>query len=163
MDKLNSGYGAVDNNLPNNSVANENNTSEELSFAYPVAGNIYKVFSKDTPVFSNTLNEWRIHTGLDISAAEGTEVHACEKGTVTNVYSNASLGQTIEIYHENGVVTKYSNLANNVTVSKGDAVDKGELIGYIGRTSLVELADEPHLHLEFIVDGDAVNPLDYIQ
>ena len=140
-----------------------NKEPEKLSFVSPVVGEVAKSHSYDTPVFSNTLGDWRIHTGIDISAEEGAEVYAAADGTVSKVYSDPFLGKTIEITHSGGVISIYSNLSGDgIAVKEGDEVKSGAKIGCVGDTSLSELADEPHLHFEVKVEGASVNPLDYI-
>ncbi len=141
----------------------ENKKPEKLTMTSPVVGEITKSHSLDMPVFSTTLNEWRVHTGIDISAAEGSEVFAAASGTVSRVYSDPFLGKTVEITHDGGIVSVYSNLQNTgIEVSEGQAVSAGAKIGLVGDTSLSELADEGHLHFAVKVNGVSVNPLDYI-
>lgn len=136
---------------------------EKLTMVSPVVGEVTKNHSIDTPVFSTTLNEWRVHTGIDISTEEGAEVYAAADGTVSRVYSDALFGKTVEITHEGGIVSVYSNLAaTDIAVKEGDTVKSGALIGLVGDTSLSELAEEPHLHFGVKVEGVSVNPLDYI-
>ena len=88
----------------------EEKKPEKLSFVSPVVGRVTKSHSLDTPVFSDTLQEWRVHTGIDISADEGSKVYASAKGVVSKVYSDPFLGKTVEITHEGGIVSVYSNL-----------------------------------------------------
>lgn len=140
----------------------EDEKPKVLTFVSPVVGEITKGHSLDTPVFSDTLQEWRVHTGIDISADEGSSVYASAEGTVTRVYSDPFLGKSIEISHEGGITSVYSNLDSSVAVKEGDSVKCGTLIGYVGDTSLSELADEAHLHFAIKVEGVSVNPLDYI-
>ncbi len=140
----------------------ENKEPEKLTFVAPLVGSVAKSHSTDVPVFSDTLGEWRIHTGIDISADEGAPVYAAADGTVTGVYKDPLLGKTVEITHRDGIVSCYSNLASEVSVSVGDEVKSGDAIGAVGDSSLTELADEPHLHFEMKVNGVSVNPLDYI-
>jgi murein DD-endopeptidase MepM/ murein hydrolase activator NlpD len=146
-----------------NGNENENKPPEKLTMVAPVVGEVTKYHSLEVPVFSNTLNEWRVHTGIDISAEEGTEVFATAAGTVTKVFSDPFLGKTVEISHGNGIVSIYSNLsATDVAVTEGQTVASGDKIGTIGDTSLSELADEPHLHFGIKLNDVSVNPLDYI-
>lgn len=141
----------------------EDKTPEKLTFTSPIVGEVVKGHSIDTPVFSDTLQEWRVHTGIDISADEGAEVRAAADGTVTRVYSDPFLGKSVEITHDGGIVSIYSNLAStDIAVKEGDAVKSGALVGYVGDTSLSELADEAHLHFAIKVGGVSVNPLDYL-
>lgn len=138
-------------------------TEKKLSFVSPVVGEVMKGHSLEVPVFSDTLQEWRVHTGIDISADEGSQVYASERGVVTKVYSDPFLGKTVEVSHDGGIVTVYSNLdSTKVAVKVGDSVACGTLIGYIGDSSLSELADEAHLHFAIKVNGVSVNPLDYL-
>ena len=142
--------------------SDENTTPEKLTFTSPLIGNVVKSHSTDAPVFSDTLGEWRIHTGIDIGADEGATVYAAAAGTVTGVYKDPLLGKTVEITHEGGIVSCYSNLDSAVSVQVGDTVTAASAIGKVGDTSLTELADEAHLHFEMKVNGVSVNPLDYI-
>ena len=91
---------------------NESPTVAELTFVSPVAGTVIKSHSTTTPVFSNTLDEWRIHTGLDISAEDGAPVAAAAAGEVTRIYNDPMLGTTVEITHSATHKSYYSNLAN---------------------------------------------------
>ena len=148
---------------PGEDEKEENKKPEKLSFVSPVVGEITKHHSLDTPVFSDTLQEWRVHSGIDISTNEGSPVYAAAGGVVSRVYSDPFLGKTVEITHTGGIVSVYSNLSgDNISVSVGDEVSSGDKIGQVGDSSLSELADEPHLHFGVKVDGVSVNPLDYI-
>ncbi len=141
----------------------EEKKPDKLTFTSPIVGEITKSHSLDTPVFSDTLKEWRVHTGIDISAEEGAEVYASAEGKVTKVYSDPFLGKTVEITHEGGIVSVYSNLASEgIKVKEGDKLNSGDVIGTVGDTSISELADEAHLHFAIKVNGVSVNPLDYI-
>ncbi len=135
-----------------------------LAFVSPLVGTVMTEHDLSMPVFSNTLGAWRVHTGIDISAEEGASVYASEAGEISGIYSDPMLGYTVEISHEGGVKTRYSNLAKDgtSTLKVGDSVKSGDVIGKIGDTSTSELAEEPHLHFELLVDGKKMDPLDYI-
>jgi murein DD-endopeptidase MepM/ murein hydrolase activator NlpD len=136
---------------------------DKLSFVSPLVGTVAKFHSSDAPVFSETLEEWRIHKGVDIMAAEGAEVFSSAAGTVTKIYSDPLLGRSVEVTHDGGIVTVYSNLCSDgIAVKEGDAIGSGALIGVIGDSAITELADEAHLHFEMKVNGVSVNPLDYL-
>lgn len=133
------------------------------SFVAPLVGVVAKEHSLEMPVFSATLNEWRVHTGIDIAAEDGAEVYAGADGVVTKVYYDNYYGNSVELTHPDGIVSVYSNLdAETINVREGDEVSVGARLGKIGDTSLTELADEPHLHFSVKVNGVTVNPLDYI-
>lgn len=135
----------------------------KLSFIAPTAGTVVKEHSLEMPVFSITLGEWRVHTGIDISCEEGAGVYASEAGVVTGIYTDPMLGYTVEITHSGDLKTRYSNLASDVGELKvGDEVSLGDKIGVVGDSSLSELAEEPHLHFEVLLKDVKVNPMDYI-
>lgn len=143
---------------------NQQNEPKPLAFISPIVGTVATGYDASTPVFNHTLGAWRVHKGLDISADEGAAVYASERGTVSAIYTDPMLGYTVEVSHEGGIVTRYSNLANDgkASVKVGDEVASGDCIGYIGDTSTSELADEPHLHFEVLVGGEKRDPLDYL-
>ena len=152
----------TEDTLPEASEPEVEKKPEKLVFVAPLVGQVGVSHSVDTPVFSTTLGEWRVHRGIDIVTDESAEVYAAERGEVTRVFNDALLGKTVEITHDGGIVTRYSNLAADVKVKVGDTVTSGALIGTIGDSSISELAEEPHLHFEMLVNGVSVNPLDYI-
>ena len=145
------------------SVEDEPKPEAKLSFIAPTAGTVVKEHSLEVPVFSITLGEWRVHTGIDISCDEGAGVFASEAGVVTGIYSDPMLGFTVEITHKDNIKTRYSNLSSNVGDLKvGDEVSLGDKIGVVGDTAISELAEEPHLHFEVLLKDVKVNPMDYI-
>ncbi len=139
-------------------------TEEKLKLSSPTVGEMVKGHSHDTPVFSDTLDEWRVHTGIDISAEDGAEVVAAADGMVSAIYDDPMLGRTVEVTHTQNIKTVYSNLTveDAAFISVGDYVERGDRIGTVGDTSISELADESHLHFEVKLADQAVNPLDYM-
>lgn len=100
----------------------------------------------------------RPHPGLDISAPEGTAILATAAGRVVFAGTKPGYGKTVEIDHGYGYVTRYAHAAT-IDVKRGQRVDRGALLGEIGRTGL---ATAPHLHYEVLVDGEAANPRNYL-
>lgn len=108
------------------------------------------------------------HTGLDIGASIGTNIVAAESGTVIytqtgysqnlNAYGMASYGNMIIISHGNGLTTRYAH-CNNVYVSVGQSVSRGEVIGAVGTTGC---STGPHVHFEVRENGSHKNPLNYL-
>ena len=152
-----------EDNEPEDTTPPEPEKPKATTFVSPLVGVVAKGHSLEMPVFSATLNEWRMHTGIDIAAEEGSEVFAGAAGKVTNVYYDNYYGRSVEITHPDGIVSVYANLdGDTINVKVGDSVSTGARIGKIGDTSLTELADEAHLHFAVKVNGVNVNPLDYI-
>ncbi|HML36998.1 MAG TPA: M23 family metallopeptidase [Bacillota bacterium] len=147
---------------PNDKGQNEKKVTAS-SFTIPLKGEITKQFSNEVPIYSQTLDEYLVHNGIDIQAPIDTQVLAAGAGTITKVYNDDKLGITIEISHGNGIVTKYSNLSTTKMVEEGDVVDKGQPISGVGSSSLFESLESPHLHFEVLKDGVPVDPSTYIK
>jgi murein DD-endopeptidase MepM/ murein hydrolase activator NlpD len=146
------------------SQAKPERKSSNAPFSMPIRGKvtITKQFSKDVPIYSQTLDEYVVHQGVDIAAPADTQVLAAADGTVTKVYSDDKLGITIELSHGNGIVTKYSNLSTTKMVGEGDVVKKGQPISGVGSSALFESLESPHLHFEVLKDGVALDPSEFM-
>lgn len=138
-------------------------TKKELSFEKPVEGEIMKNYAKDNLVYSETLQEWVTHLGIDIKADKTTVVKASEAGTVKTIKNDPRYGLTIIIEHDEGYQTVYANLLSSEFVIEGEKVEKGQSIGTVGNTATFEIADEPHLHFEILKDGVQIDPSNYIK
>ena len=102
------------------------------------------------------------HSGVDISGTSSRNIFAIQGGVVTAAVDsgyNGGAGKYIKINHENGYVSTYMHLAT-VGVEKGDRVEKGQIIGIMGRTGS---ATGIHLHLEIHHNGSRMNPLELYQ
>ena len=155
-------------NADANSEGNQTNTTEtaenkNLSFSMPVEGEIVKDFAQDNLIYSNTLEEWTTHTGIDIKADKTTVVKSAEAGMVKTIKNDPRYGLTIVIEHENGFQTVYSNLLTSEFVVEGENVEKEQSLGTVGNTAAFEIADEPHLHFEILKDSVQVDPKLYLE
>lgn len=131
-------------------------------YVEPLQGDVVAAFSVDELMYDPTMEDWRIHCGVDIAAAEGTAVLAAASGTVAAVTEDVMLGTTVVIDHDNGYQTTYANLQSAPTVLAGDSVSAGTVIGAVGSTAAAESAREPHLHFAVTKDGDAVDPNEFL-
>ena len=133
------------------------------TFVLPVSGKLSKSHDAEMQVFSNTMQDYRVHLGLDICADEGAQVCAVADGTVVEVWEDDLMGQCVAISHSGDAISVYKNLGLTVAegIEAGAKVNAGDAIGCVGDTAMVELADEPHLHFEMTVGGIQVDPLDY--
>lgn len=140
--------------------ANAETESEkkDLKFIKPVEGEIVKEFAKDNLIYSQTLEEWTTHLGIDIKAEKTTVVKASEAGVVKSIKNDPRYGLTIVIEHDEHYQTIYSNLLTSEFVVEGEKVEQGQSIGTVGNTAIFEIADEPHLHFEILKDSIEVNP-----
>jgi len=102
------------------------------------------------------LNTWRAHRGVDYAANAGTEIMATSDGVVIHRGVKGSFGNTVEIRHPNGWVTRYAHLrAFKRDVVLGTRVQQSDIIGYVGMTGL---ANGPHLHYEMLSNGRQIDP-----
>ena len=146
-----------------NAAEEKEETKKELSFERPVEGEIMKAYAKDNLVYSETLQEWTTHLGIDIKADKTTVVKAAEAGTVKTIKNDPRYGLTITIEHDDGYQTVYANLLSSEFVIEGEKVDKGQSIGTVGNTATFEIADEAHLHFEILKDGVQIDPSTWIK
>ena len=129
----------------------------------PLRGEVIAAFSVDTLLYSETMEDWRIHDGMDISADLGAAVMATSVGTVLTVAEDALMGTTVVIRHDDGYQTTYANLQAVPTVQEGERVSAGQVIGAVGTTAAAESAQSPHLHFSVSHDGDSVDPAEYLK
>lgn len=136
---------------------------KELSFTMPVEGEISKIFAKDNLIYSETLEEWITHMGIDIKADKTTVVKASEEGTVKSIKNDPRYGLTVVVEHTDGFKTVYSNLLTAEFVSEGEKIVQGQTVGTVGTTAIFEISDEPHLHFEILKDNVQVDPTLYLK
>lgn len=125
-------------------------------------GEILNNFTDSVLVFNETYGDYRTHNGVDITAKKDTPVNAVKKGIVTKNEFDYEDGYTVEIEHDDGLVSVYKNLSNDKTVKVGQVVDVGETIGTVGDTAVSESGMESHLHFEIREDDVEVDPTNYI-
>lgn len=149
----------------NDSSKQSGSGSENAAAPYinPVDGSVQLKYSMDALVYSKTLDQYMTHPGVDLSAQLSSEVKAIAAGTVTNVYTDDRYGITVEITHDNGIISTYSNLAKQGLAEVGDEVSKGDKIGCIGKTALFESQEASHLHLQIQKDNALVDPCSLIE
>ncbi len=130
----------------------------------PVDGTLGMKHNPDEQVKNLTTNDWRVHTGIDILCEEGASVYCAAEGTVSQVYADPMMGYCVAVKHAGGYTTVYKNLSSvhATGVSVGSPIKSGQLIGTVGDSALLELAEEPHLHLSLYLEDKELDPLDYM-
>lgn len=124
--------------------------------AWPVQGTINSQFgTRVHPVFKTKIT----HTGLDIGAPKGTPVKAADPGEVLYTGWMRGYGQVVIIDHGGNLTTVYAHLSK-IETTEDAKVTRSTVIGRVGSTGV---ATGNHLHFEVRVDGDAVNPMRYLQ
>lgn len=153
----------TDSNKENKNSEKTTTQPKEISFAMPIEGEIIRGFAKDNLVYSETLQEWIVHTALDIKAESRDVVKASAEGTVTGIKNDPRYGLTVIIEHDGRFKTVYSNLLTAEFVVEGEQVKQGQTIGTVGSSATFEIADESHLHFEMLKDSVYVDPSIYIK
>lgn len=123
--------------------------------SWPITGFVSSNFGGRKSPFGGNV---QFHKGLDISNRIGTPIIAPAEGTVVLAAPDGAYGNSVEINHGGGIVTKYAHMQRYV-VKQGQWVKKGEVIGYVGMTGRTT---GPHLHYEVRLNGVPVNPMRYI-
>ena len=118
----------------------------------PIEGRITSRYGVSSSLRKST------HTGLDIAAVQGTDIHVIADGTVTSASYNGAYGNLVKVDHGNGVETWYAH-TSKMLVKKGDTVKAGDIIAKVGSTGN---STGPHLHLEIRINGEHVNPQNYL-
>ena len=96
------------------------------------------------------------NSGVDYILDKTFDVISIYDGTVTKVENNDVVGKTVEIKHENNIISVYQSLSE-VSVKEGDTVKQGSIIGKSG-TSKINKDLGNHLHLEIYINGQVLNP-----
>lgn len=142
-------------------VIDTDTDTDEIKFGLPVEnGTVIREVALDTLVYMPSLNMWKSHNGVDFAAAENAPVLAVADGKVVSVEETTLEGIVVSIEHKDGIVSVYKSLSS-ASVKAGDEVTLGSSIGVAG-TMLTEASDNVHVHLEMTVNGEIVNPLEYI-
>lgn len=97
----------------------------------------------------------RFHQGIDLAAPWGAPVYSPGEGVVSAAGWHGGYGLLVALNHSRGMQTRYGHMSR-LSVSPGQYVRKGELLGYIGSTGV---STGPHLHYEVRLNGVALNPL----
>ncbi|WP_334072117.1 MULTISPECIES: murein hydrolase activator EnvC family protein [Paenibacillus] len=102
----------------------------------------------------------KTHTGIDLAAPQGTDIHAAEGGVVIVAEWWSGYGNTVIIDHGDNVWTLYGHIRNGgIKVEKGQQVKRGEKIAEVGSTGN---STGPHCHFEVRINGNPVDPMPYL-
>lgn len=163
---LNANNGAVVTPNPDQSTggADDDNTQVQapIVFIMPVQSATSINDYTETMVYNSTLNRYSAHLAMDFFAPEGTDVLAVYDGTVLSVETTFLQGTTITIDHGDGLHSVYNSLLDGDSVSVGQTVKQGDVIGQVSSTNRQEYKDGAHLHFEVIENGQSVDPIKYL-
>lgn len=143
-------------NIEKNKEFVDTYTGGELE--WPVDGRYY-VSSGYVGRISPVGNGYEFHTGIDIPAPEGYEIHAAEGGEVINAGWIKGYGNTVIIDHGGEVSTLYAH-NSDLAVEYGEMVERGQVIAYCGSTGY---ATGSHCHFEVRINGEHTDPWEYLK
>lgn len=154
---------------PDNSAGTGNDTptapvvGKVPDFGLPVSGKVTEYHDPKLQVYSDTMNDYRVHVGVDIMTSAGAPVYAAADGKISKIWKDPMMGYSVAISHSGDSVTVYKNLSNTLPegIEEGVSVKAGQQIATVGESALTEVAEEPHLHFEMTVGGLLVDPLEY--
>ena len=125
---------------------------------WPITGPITSSFGeREDPVLRT--GEGEFHPGLDISAPQGTPIHATADGVVVQAGMVNGYGRMVQIDHGHGLVTRYGHMSG-FAVTAGQTISRGEIIGFVGHSGRTT---GNHVHYEVRINNAPVNPHKYLQ
>lgn len=132
------------------------NDNDEMS--WPVDGQILMDYSTDATIYDKTLDQYRTNESICISAPLGSEVKSGADGTVASITKDDEKGVCVSIDHGNGWLSTYSQLQDNLAVSEGQTVYRGDKIGVIAQPTKYSVAIGPHLEFSVLKDEVSTDP-----
>ncbi len=131
---------------------------QSIPLARPLAGDqaVTSNFGARSDPFLHTV---AMHTGMDFKSPYGSSVYSASAGRVIGAGHQGGYGNMVEIDHGYGITTRYAHLSS-ISVDVGDSVAKGETVGLVGSTGR---STGPHLHYETRIDGEATDPMRFLQ
>ena len=131
--------------------------NEVLPAGRPIKGGwISSYFGNRTDPFSG---KTEFHKGMDFAGKAGTKIYTVAGGVVTWSGVRSGYGLMVEVNHGNGYITRYAHNHHNL-VGVGDTVNKGDAIATMGSSGR---STGPHVHLEVLKNGKAINPLKFVK
>lgn len=124
---------------------------------WPVNGPIVMDYSVETGIFDKTLEQYRTHDSICISAGVGENVFAAADGVVLSIADSDEKGKTVTLNHGNGWCTTYSQI-DNIDLAEGQMVKQGDIIGCIAQPTKYGSALGSHLDFTVTLNNYATDP-----
>ncbi len=129
-----------------------------LSLQMPLAGEEIRGYGYG---YDATFGDYRFHGGVDLQGAAGDKVQAALSGEVAALPEDPVRGQGVLLQHGEKLQTVYLGVQPAAGLAVGQKVEQGQEIGRLTQPGVFESAEPPHLHLEILLEGEAVDPADY--
>ena len=148
---------------PTESTPTDKPVDSKIIFGLPIAtSTVIKDYTSSTVVFNQTLGVYTGHMGIDFYAEAGAEVLAVYGGKIESITTSYLKGTTITIDHGNGLKSIYNSIDAVEGLAEGQTVSKGQVIGGVSDNNRQEYKDGPHLHFEVTLNGEWVDPDEYL-
>ena len=128
---------------------------------WPLEGEILLDYSMDATVYFPTLEQYRYNPAIVISAAVNDKINAVAKGKITDISENEVTGCTVKQDLGDGYTAIYGQL-KELNFKKGDMVEAGQTIGYVGEPTKYYSTEGSNVYFELQKDGKPVNPKEYL-
>ena len=125
-------------------------------YLLPLNSKVVKDYSDGEMIFSETMNDWRAHNGIDIKGNIGDNAIAIQDGKILEVTNDEIWGDVIVIQHGNGLKARYCGV--KASVKADEKIEQGQVIGTVVAIPIEE-NEGVHIHLETEVDGKTVDPI----
>lgn len=143
-------------------LASANAFDETQTLSWPLSGSILLDYSMNTTTYFKTLDQYKCNPGLLIAADINTEVHCAYSGTVESISADSEYGQTVTINMGNDFRAVYGQL-KDITVSEGDVVPTGSIIGTVAAPTKYYIEEGSHLYFELTKDEIPTDPKVFLQ
>ena len=135
----------------------------KIVFIMPIEQSaILKNYTSSTVVYNQTLGVYTGHMGIDFGADSGSNVLAVYGGKIESITTSYLQGTTVTIDHGNGLKSIYNSIDALESLAEGQTVNAGDVIGMVSDNNRQEYKDGPHLHFEVTLNGERVDPNEYL-
>ncbi|MDE7339479.1 MAG: M23 family metallopeptidase [Lachnospiraceae bacterium] len=131
---------------------------DEDRLVWPIVGDILINYSMDKTIYFPTLQQYKYHPAIVISATEGETITAAAEGRVTSVSYDRELGNMVVMDLGNGYELTYGQL-DNITVSEGSYVTTGDIIGSVASPTKYYSMEGANIYFKLTRNGEPVNPM----
>ncbi|MGN1206197.1 MAG: peptidoglycan DD-metalloendopeptidase family protein [Eubacterium sp.] len=135
---------------------------QETGLLWPVEGDILIEYSADKLVFFPTLSQYKTNPAMIIASEVGESVKASAAGVVKSIEKNEETGTTVTMSIGDGFKVVYGQL-KDVTVSQGDSVSEGQVIGKIAKPTKYYSVEGANLYYQVKQKNETVNPLVFLR
>lgn len=136
--------------------------ADENTLLWPVEGDVILNYSMDKSIYFSTLNQYKYHPAIVISAEVGSKVQCAADGIVSQIKVDEETGTTLTMELGDGYEAIYGQL-KELAVEEGDTVRAGELIGYVSEPTKYYTLEGSNLYFQLLKDGKPANPMRFIE